>query len=273
MPSVTAVIPASLSAALEKAASARASSIDSIVTAALSEYFQTDRHRAYQISTSAALVQGAYDGVVAARVLLANGDFGLGTFERLDGEMVILDGRIYQVRADGRVTYREDDFGIPFAIVSRFQPDESFACNAIDNLEGLEKACDLHRESDNLFYALRVDGVFRHMHTRVVRYAGEGTGLAAAARMQPEFHFDDIEGTLVSIWSPRYSSAFSIPGYHFHFISADRTKGGHVLDCNARTLRIGMQMLSEYDVRLPEAGSFLKEDLAVDTVKVLKQTE
>jgi acetolactate decarboxylase len=107
----------------------------------------------------------------------------------------------------------------------------------------------------------------------VVRYAGEGTGLAAAAKLQPEFHFNDIEGTLVGIWSPRYSSAFSIPGYHFHFISKDRTKGGHVLNCSARVLRVGVQMLSEYDVRLPEAGSFLKENLAVDTAKVLKQTE
>jgi acetolactate decarboxylase len=146
MPSVTVVIPASLSAALERVASARATSVDSIVTAAVSQYFQTDRHRAYQISTSGALVQGVYDGVVYARALLANGDFGLGTFERLDGEMVVLEGKIYQVHADGSVTYREDDFRIPFAIVSRFYPDESFDVTAIDDLLQPSSLVAWHRE-------------------------------------------------------------------------------------------------------------------------------
>lgn len=273
MPSVTVVLPVSLSAVLEKAASAHATSIDSIVTAALSQYFQTDRHRAYQISTSAALVQGAYDGAVPAHTLLANGDFGLGTFEHLDGEMVVLEGKIYQVHPEGRVERHDDDFRIPFAVVSHFDPDESFEVAGIDNLDELQRACDPHRESDNLFYALRVDGVFQHMHTRVVRYAGQGTGLAAAAKVQPEFHFNEVEGSLVCIWSPIYSSAFSIPGYHFHFLSADRTKGGHVLGCSARGLRVSIQMLSEYDVRLPETGSFLKQNLAVETAKVLKETE
>lgn len=273
MPSVTVVIPAPLSAALVKAASAHETSVDSIVTAALSQYFENDRHRAYQISTSAALVQGAYDGAVSSRTLLANGDFGLGTFEHLDGEMVVLEGQIYQVHPEGRVQQRDDDFRIPFAVVSRFVPDASFEVVSVGDLSELQRACDPHRESDNLFYALRVDGVFQHMHTRVVRYAGKGTGLAAAAKVQPEFHFNEVEGSLVCIWSPSYSSAFSIPGYHFHFLSVDRAKGGHVLGCSARSLRVSVQMLFEYDVRLPETGSFLKENLAVETAKVLKETE
>ena len=61
----------------------------------------------YQISTSTALVEGVDDGAVSSGFLLAQGDFGLGTFENLDGEMVILDGIIYQVRGDGSVTRRD----------------------------------------------------------------------------------------------------------------------------------------------------------------------
>ncbi len=126
MPNLNVVIPSSLATILNDAVVKRASSLDSVVTAALSQYFEIDRHRAYQISTSAALVQGAYDGAVSSRTLLAHGDFGLGTFEHLDGEMVVLDGDIYQVRGDGTVQHRQDNFCIPFAVVSRFQPDESF---------------------------------------------------------------------------------------------------------------------------------------------------
>src|SRR6266853_202795 len=210
MPNLTVIIPDSLASILNDAVARRATSPDSVVTAALSHYFQTGRHRAYQISTSAALVQGVSEGAVSSRKLLANGDFGLGTFEHLDGEMVVLDGSIYQGRGDGTVEARRDDFQIPFAVVSL---------------------------------------------------------------VQPEFRFNDIEGTLVCVWSQRYSSSFSIPGYHFHFISKDRTKGGHVLDCSAKGLRVGIQTLFEYDVRLPDAGPFIKENLAVDTTNDLQKAE
>jgi len=85
MPKLTVTIPSSLETVLKDAVVERASSLDSVVTAALSQYFQSDRHRVYQISTSAALVQGVYGGAVSSRTLLANGDFGLGTFGQLDG--------------------------------------------------------------------------------------------------------------------------------------------------------------------------------------------
>jgi acetolactate decarboxylase len=273
MPNLNVVIPNSLAATLNDAVAKRASSLDSVVTAALSQYFEIDRHRIYQISTSAALVRGASDGAVSSQTLLAHGDFGLGTFEHLDGEMVVLDGAIYQVRGDGNVQRRQDNFRIPFAVVSRFQPDESFDVGVVDGLEALEQACNPHRESDNLFYALRVEGSFERMHTRAVKATAAGTGLAAAAETQPEFHFKDIEGTLVCIWSPRYSSSFSIPGYHFHFLSKDRTKGGHVLGCSARALHVGIQTLYDYEVQLPESGPFLQENLAIDTTGVLEKVE
>ena len=215
---------------------------------------------------------------MSSRTLLANGDFGLGTFEHLDGEMVVLDGNIYQVHgdqvhADGNVQLRQDDFRVPFAVVSRFQPDESFDVPVLSSLKDLARVCDGHRESDNLFYALRVDSTFDRMHTRAVKATSEGTGLATAAQVQPEFHFENIVGTLVCVWSPSYSSSFSIPGYHFHFISQDRSKGGHVLDCSAKALRGQIQVLSEYDVRLPETESFLKTDLAIDTTRDLQRAE
>jgi acetolactate decarboxylase len=273
VPNLSVVIPSPLASMIENAVVNRASSLDSVVTAALSQYFQSSRHRAYQISTSAALVQGVYQGSVSSQVLLANGDFGLGTFEHLDGEMVVLEGDIYQVHSDGRVEHRQGDFGVPFAVVSRFQPDESFSIPAVNSLQDLKTACDAYRESDNLFFALRIDGIFDRIHARAAKPASEGKGLLAATQSQAEFHFNDIEGTLVCIWSPQYSSSFSVPGYHFHFLAKDRGRGGHVLDCSAKALRGELQVLSEYDVRLPETESFLKTDLAVDTTKDLRKAE
>lgn len=146
---------------------------------------------------------------------MSHGDFGLGTFEHLDGEMVVLEGSIYQVHRDGSVERREDDFQVPFAVVSRFVQDEAFEVTEITSLKDLERASDWYRESDNLFYALRVDGFFKQIHTRAMRATKDGTRLTDAAKHEPRFHFNDIEGTLVCIWSPQYSRSFNVPDITF----------------------------------------------------------
>jgi acetolactate decarboxylase len=225
----------------------------------------------YQISTSSALVEGVYSGSVCSSVLLEHGDFGLGTFEDLDGEMVILDGEIYQV-AD-TVRHRKDDFLVPFASVTEFRANTPFEIDNVACLRDIELACDQQRISDNLFYALRLDGVFETMHARAVHTVPQNTQLLDAAKTQSEFHFENIEGTLVGFWSPRYSSSFSIPGYHLHFISKDRTKGGHLLDCSARKLKARVQVLSEFDIRLPDSGPFLTTNLNKDPASDLAKTE
>lgn len=273
MPTLNIVVPKSVDSALRELASRRGTSVDSLAGAALNEYLQSDRHRMYQISTSSALVEGVYSGAVSSRSLLERGDFGLGAFEGLDGEMVILDGEIYQVRGDRSVIHREDNFQIPFAVITRFRAEESFETGPIGSIQDLERDCDTHRESANLFYAIRVTGVFEKVHARAVSGVTAGTRLVDAARNQGEFEFNNVEGTLVCFWSPGYSSAFNVPGYHFHFIANDRTKGGHVLDLSSANLRIGFQVLCEYDVRLPEKGAFLTTDLSRDPTSDLAKTE
>jgi acetolactate decarboxylase len=225
----------------------------------------------YQISTSSALVEGVYSGSVSSSVLLEHGDFGLGTFEGLDGEMVILDGEIYQITE--KVRHRRDDFLVPFASITHFRATSAFEIDNVACLEGIQWACDQQRISDNLFYALRLDGIFETIHARAVHAVPQNTRLLEAAKAQSEFYFNDIEGTLVGFWSPRYSSSFSVPGYHLHFISKDRTKGGHVMDCTTQKLKAGIQVLLEYDIRLPESGPFLTTNLSKDPASDLARTE
>jgi acetolactate decarboxylase len=260
-----------LEAAARDLSTERETSLDNLVSAALSEYLVSSPRRMYQISTSTALVEGVYGGSISSSTLLKHGDFGVGTFEGLKGEMVILDGEIYQ--AAGSVRRRTDDFLVPFASVTHFHEDAIVQIEKVASLKDIELACDPHRISDNLFYAVRVDGVFDAVHARAVHPVPRGSRFLDAAKTQLEFHFPNVEGTLVCLWSPRYSSSFSIPGYHFHFISKDRTKGGHVLDCSAQQLRANIQIVSEYDVRLPEAGSFLTTDLSRNPASDLAKAE
>lgn len=273
MPTLKIVVPETIESVLLAAATKRRTSIDSLVSLALSDYLKSDCHRMYQVSTSDALVEGVYSGVISSRYFLEHGDFGLGTFENLNGEMVIVDGTIYQVRDDGTVLRRDDDFLIPFAVITRFNGENVFEPGPVACSQDLERACDLYRESDNLFYAFRVDGFFAKVRARAVSGVAVGTRLVDAARKQRECEFRNIEGTLIGFWSPHYSSAFNVPGYHFHFISKDRSKGGHVLDCSAAKLNVGVQILTEYDVRLPDGGTFLIADLSRDPSSDLAKTE
>jgi acetolactate decarboxylase len=271
MANLAVTIPLSLELALRDHSTQRNTSLDSLVSEAIGQYLKSYPRRLYQASTSTALVEGVYSGSILSSALLERGDFGVGTFEGLNGEMVILEGEIYQ--AMGTVRRRSDDFLVPFASITHFREETVVQIEKVACLKDIELACDPHRISENLFYALRLDGVFDTIHARAVHPVPQGTRLVEAAQTELEFHFNNIEGTLVCLWSPRYSSSFSVPGYHFHFISKDRTKGGHVLNCAAQQLRANIQIVSEYDVQLPETGSFLTTDLSRNPASDLATTE
>ena len=275
MPELSLVLPGHLLDSLQRTATQRGVPPDSLATAILGDWLQGARHRLFQISTSTALVQGAFQDGMSSRTLAEHGNFGLGTFPNLDGEMAILDGVIYQMRGDGSVHARNDDFPVPFAVITQFEPEQTFEASAVASFDALKHLCDPRRESENLFYAIRVDGVFQTLQARAVRAAAPGStgGLADAAKHQAEFHLKEVEGTLVGFWSPVYSKTFNIPGYHLHFLSHDRQQGGHLVDCSARSLRVSLQMLCDYDVHLPEKGKFLTADLTQDPAKILSKAE
>ncbi len=273
MPSVTADIPTSLKSALDAEVARMKGSTSSVITAALSQYLGTPIHTLFQVSTSGALVAGVYSGVVNVKAILGHGDFGLGTFANLDGEMVVLDGRAYQVQGSGRVLQAPPDAGAPFAVVTRFSPEVDVGIESVASLRDLTCRCDAQRSSSNIFYAFRLDGRFSSIRARAVNPQGEGRRLIEAAKTQSEFNFSDVAGTLVGLWSPGFSSAFSVPGYHFHFLSEDRQQGGHLLECVAGSLRLRMEALTDFHLALPEIESFLKADLTRNAANELAYAE
>jgi acetolactate decarboxylase len=273
MPHLSADIPASLKAALDRAAAQSETSISAVVIAALARYLEHPIHTVFQVSTSGALVAGVYDREVSVQSILEHGNFGLGTFANLDGEMVILDGRVYQVQGSGHVSEAAADAGAPFAVVTAFDPDLESSIGPIRSFQHLEEHCDRFRRSGNIFYALRLDGHFRRMRTRAVNPPEPGTRLVDAAKAQSEFTFSDIDGTLVGLWSPGFSSAFSVAGYHFHFLSADRKHGGHLLDIEADALQIKVEALTDFHLALPESEAFLKADLSKNSAEELAYAE
>jgi acetolactate decarboxylase len=273
VPQLSADIPASLKGALEEETSRSGRSMSAVVTAALSQYLQRPIHTVFQVSTSGALVAGVYDREVTVHAILEHGNFGLGTFAGLDGEMVILDGHVYQIQGSGRVTQAARDAGAPFAVVTWFEPEMEASIACVGSFRDLEARCDAFRRSGNIFYALRLDGHFKRVRTRAVNPPAQGTRLVEAAKAQSEFTFGDIDGSLVGLWSPGFASAFSVAGYHFHFLSADRQHGGHLLDAEADALQLKVDALTSFHLALPESEAFLKADLGKNTTGELAYAE
>jgi acetolactate decarboxylase len=273
MPRLDAAISPGLWAALMDHTRMTHEPLAHVVSKALAEYLLLSHHTLYQVSTATALVQGIYQGAVRVGTLREHGDLGLGTFEDLDGEMGVVDGRFFQVRSDGSVRECGDDMLSPFAVITRFTPDTTVTLDHCPDSSHLTARFDKLRHSDNVFFALRVDAHFEYVHTRAMCRTEEGVPLVRAAAVQPEFEFRDVPGTLVGFWTPDYAKTINVPGYHLHFVSADPKSGGHLLQCRGANLRLQIQREAVLALALPETEDFLKADLRRDPTAELARAE
>lgn len=184
-----------------------------------------------QVSTIDALLAGDYDGHTSCEALLENGNFGIGTFDRLDGEMVLLDGKVYQVKADGHAYSPAPSQGTPFASVVRFSADTHLSLSGPMDMTALQEKLDVTAPGKNLFYAFKLNGTFARMKTRSVpAQVKPYPPLIEVTRNQPVFEMENVRGTLVGFRLPAFVKGINVPGYHLHFLSEDRSRGGHVLD-------------------------------------------
>jgi len=273
MPTLTCEISDTLMQALLARSTRTGEPLGHIVMSSLADTLEIEHSTLFQVSTSTALVQGVYDGVVTIGELKQHGDFGLGTFDGLDGEMLALDGHFYQVRSSGQVTEPGDDAKVPFAVVTEFRAKPGFALDPLDGFDDLVAQLDRKRQTQNLFYAVRIDGRFAHIRARAACKAAAGVSLVEATSRQAEFEFTDVEGTLVGFWTPQYARTVNIAGWHLHFVTGDRTGGGHLLECRAGGLHAQMQVLTDVRIAIPETAAFLQADLSQDPSRDLDRAE
>ncbi len=209
-------------------------------------------HAVFQTSTLDGILDGAYDGDVTFAELANRGDLGLGTLDGLDGEMIALDGRFYQARADRSVRAIEPHERTPFAVVTKFRPDTRAAIESPCDHADLLGALDCLVPDDELCYALRVDGRFGFVHARSVpRQRRPYPPFAEVAAAQVEFELGETTGSIVGFRFPDYAQRLNVPGYHLHFISDDRTAGGHVLDCSVLEADIRVDHACDLHMELP----------------------
>jgi acetolactate decarboxylase len=273
MPTITIDVHDSLMLALQERAARTGESPQDIILSALANALEVEHPTLFQVSNSTALTQGVFDGAVTIQELKEHGDFGLGTFDGLDGEMIVLDGVVYRADADGNVTVADDAALAPFAVITEFPDETPFALSSVTSFSDLAAQLDAHRQSDNLFYAVRLDGNFARVKARAFPRQAEGTMLGAAAAAQSEFTFTYVDATLVGFWTPTYARTINVAGWHVHALTADHLRGGHVLDVAAADLQVHMAELAEVRMAIPSTEDFLEADLTQDVSDQLAKAE
>ena len=229
----------------------------------------------YQTSTMGALLDGVYDGDVTIRELLQHGNFGLGTFNGLDGEMLVLDGVCYQLRGDGSAQVADADQRTPFAVVTWFDADRSFEVSEPIDRAGLKARIDESLPSTNLIVAVRVTGDFSVIRTRTVTEQHRPyPPFTEATQDQQEVAFSDATGTLAGFRMPDYEQGVSVAGYHSHFVDAERRHGGHALDYLLTQGRVDISVRSDLHLSLPRTPEFLAAELnKADMDTQIRRTE
>ncbi len=206
----------------------------------------------FQISPLEALMQGEYDGSTTFGDLRKKGNFGIGTVNGLDGEMVALGGRFYQVRVDGKVSQLDDSVKTPFAVVTFFNATKKSSISSAGEKKTLENVIDRLLDSNDHFSAVKVHGDFSYIRVRSVpRQQKPYVGLKKVIERQAVFELKDVKGTLVGFRFPNYMKGVNVPGYHFHFLTDDRTAGGHVLACTVEKATVELAESSEFFLRVP----------------------
>lgn len=228
-----------------------------------------------QASTLNALMLGNFDCTMSVGAFLRDADTGIGTYTGLDGEAIFEDGVAYRATADGVVTVMTAKDGVAFGTVSKFDasvpPVTLCGITSIETLKDELSLCI--RENQNIFYMLKAIGIFRMMHVRSC-YACEKPypTLSEVANHQKEFHYQDISGSVIAVYCPPYVEGLNLPGWHFHFLSEDKTKGGHILGLQTDELSVQINPIHDWELLLPENPEFalrdLCEDLSVKTAAV-----
>ena len=211
----------------------------------------------YQYSVINALSAGVYDGDLNVNELKKYGNFGLGTFNNIDGEMIVLDGIIYQVKTDGIPVEADKKLLSPFAAVTFFRNDKTIELNTPQTLQQIKKIIDAAVPSENYLYTVKISGEFKKVKTRSVpRQQQPFPDLTSVIKNQVTFEKALINGTVIGFKMPEFIDGVNVKSYHFHFLSGDKRFGGHLLDLVLDKGKIEIGVIKEFRCQLPSTKNY-----------------
>lgn len=211
----------------------------------------------FQYSTLSALLEGVYDGELTVGELKKHGNYGIGTFNALDGEMVLYEGECYKVTSDSKVVKVNDSEKTPFAAVCNFIPDTIIKIIHPLNFKEIKRYIDSVMPSGNLLYAYKISGSFDSIVIRSVpKQHKPYVRLIEAYKAQGVYTFTHVDGILFGYKFPHYLKDVNMDDYHLHFLAADKTKGGHLLNCRILNGEVAVASIRSFQLQLPDNKYF-----------------
>ena len=235
----------------------------------------TPQNHLFTVGVGAGLIGGLYDGNYPYGLLKKHGNFGLGAPDKLDGELVVFQGKIYQTQHTGKTFVVDDRQLTPFAMVHFFQPDKKITPGRTLDKKSLFSYLDSILTNVNGLYAIHISGKFSYLKTRAFPpvKAHEHTPLAAMLPLQHFFEFSNAKGDLIGYRLPSFMDNTNISGYHFHFLSDQKDAGGHIIDLKADSISIEIDRLDSYTIHIPSSSDFEKFDFKKNREEDIKSVE
>jgi len=229
----------------------------------------------YQVGTINSLLAGVYEGDVFIEDLNNYGDFGLGTFDAVNGEMIALDGDYYRIDAEGNSHLVTSKMKTPFAVVTNFIEEIKYDTGSFDDVESLHKYISTKFESKNIIYAISIDGYFSELDLRSERPQPEGHKPLSEtiSKVQNKYTLNNTKGTIVGFWFPEYMKTINVPGFHFHFINNSRTKGGHLFNMKIDSGSLKIMPIFDFGMHLIHTPLFEHANMESDFKSATKKVE
>lgn len=210
-----------------------------------------DRDVLFQLAAFNTFSQGNYDGTMSYNDLSKKGDFGIGTFDGLNGEMIALNGVFYQIPSDGTPKVASTTQTAPYATVTFFEVDQTFSVSSL-NYTQLKDFLDEQLTSKDTIYAVKVTGIFDWAQTRSPqRQIAPYSNITEALKTQAIFSLSNVSASAVGFWFPLSLDGVDYAGYHLHLITANHAAGGHLLDCIIRNATVEIDRMNRYELVLP----------------------
>jgi acetolactate decarboxylase len=228
----------------------------------------------FQAGVASGFIGGLYDAIYPDKELKKHGDFGLGAPDKLDGEIVMLNGKLYQTQHSGKTFEVKDTGSTALAFVTFFHADQQVKLPHAMSRTELYHYLDSLLPNQNAIYAIHVKGQFESVKTRAFpKQQPPYQPLASMLDQQAFFTFSNTGGDLIGYRLPLYLEALSIHGYHFHFLSADKMGGGHIIEFMAKDAIVEIHQLKHYEMAVPDTKAFGEFNFAKDRKEELKSVE
>lgn len=223
---------------------------------------QPDRQVIWQNSPTIGLLNGLYDGLTSVADIRPHGDIGVGTWDRLNGEGLIIDGVFYEIHSDGTVHVMPDAATLPWVSVTHFAPEQEETLPEGLTFANIATVIDPTLPTINTYYAIRIDGEFDMVETRSLpEQTKPYPPFCKVEETEPKFEFQSVKGTMVGFRSPPFSTNMSVPNWHLHFLADGMAGGGHVLKFKVKSAKMKIDRVDDIDIQIPTTEAYDKADL------------